>query len=94
LAYGSNSEIGICAVVQSMGYNDFIFLVWWPDFTTAKKMGDFFGDSKRHLAERGSRGAPHKMKKTYWSRNEAFSHVCFQKEREKTILEFLSPLYL
>ena len=43
-----------------MDYNDFVFLVWWPDFTTAKKMGDFFGDSKRHLPERGNRGAPHK----------------------------------
>ena len=75
-----------------MDYNDFIFLVWWPDFTTAKKMGDFFGDSKWHLPERGSRGAPHKKK--ILSRNEAFSHVSFQNEREKTILEFLIPLYL
>ena len=62
-----------------MDYNDFIFLVWWPDFTTAKKMGDFFGDSKRHLPERGSSGAPHKMKKTYWSRNEAFLACLFSK---------------
>ena len=77
-----------------MDYSVFIFLVWWPDFTAAKKMGDFFGDSKRHLPERGSRGAPHTMKKLTGAETKPLWHVSFQKEREKTVLEFLGPLYL
>ena len=75
-----------------MDYNDFIFLVWWLDFTTAKKMGTSSVTVKGiYLNEEV---VALRIKKIYLSRNEAFSHVSFQKEREKTIVEFLSPLYL
>lgn len=71
-----------------MDYNNFIFLVWWPDFAIVKKMGDFFGDSKRHLPERGRRGATHKKKKFTGAETKPFRMSLFKRKGRKLFLNF------